>query len=109
MSAGIIGAILTVVGTPACDSGAWVNGTTPNSAVGWSAVLDLFKYGGAGSNTQYAQGSPVLGTLHGGINPSQFLTLTESAAINIVVTGSSYTTGAAGDLLLQFLQVNAMN
>jgi len=96
-------------GTPVVDSGVWVNGTTPNSAVGWNAVLDLFKYGAAGSNTQYSQGSPILGALHGGVNPAQMLTLAENAPISIVVTGSSYTTGAAADMILQLLEINAMN
>ena len=92
-------------GTPICDSGAWVNATTANSGAGWCANVTFQKYGTPGSNTQFAQGSPILGTLHGGVQPAQFLTLTESAPINIIVTGSSYTTGAAGDVLLQLFQV----
>lgn len=96
-------------GTPIVDSGTWVNGTTANSAAGWQAICQLFKYGAAGSNTQLAQGSPILGILHGGIQAAQALTLTESGIINIVVTGASYTTGAANDVLLQMFEVNAMN
>jgi hypothetical protein len=72
-------------------------------------MANLFKYGVAGSNTQYAQGMPILGTLHGGILAPAFLTMTESAAISIVITGSSYTTGAANDVKLNFFEVNAMN
>lgn len=96
-------------GTPVVDSGTWLNATTPNNAAGWSIFANIFKYGAAGSNTQYGQGSPIEGTLHGGIQAAQQLTLTESGIINIVVTGSSYTTGAANDVLAQFFEVNAMN
>jgi hypothetical protein len=96
-------------GTPLCDSGTWVNGTTPNNAAGWQAGATIMKYGAAGSNTQIGQGAAILGTLHGGMQAAQALTLTESAVINIVVTGSSYTTGAANDVKLQMLQVGASN
>ena len=63
------------------------------------------KYGATASNTQIGQGSPILGTLHGGIQAAQALTITESAIINIVITGSSYTTGAAADVALQILAI----
>jgi hypothetical protein len=106
---GVISGGTVTAGTTICDSGAWVNGTTANSGVGWSAMANLFKYGAAASNTQYAQGTPILGTLHGGILAPAFLTMTESATISIVVTGSSYTTGAANDVKLNFFEVNAMN
>ena len=106
---GVISGGHVTAGTPVVDSGAWVNGTTANNATGWEALVQFFKYGAAGSNTQFVQGSPVLGTLHGGIQAGQFLTANESAIINIVVTGSSYTSSAANDVLLQLLEVNAMN
>ncbi|MBV9968661.1 MAG: hypothetical protein JO228_01655 [Xanthobacteraceae bacterium] len=106
---GVISGGSVSAGTTICDSGTWVNGTTQNNAAGWSAQANLFKYGAAGSNTQYAQGTPILGALHGGILTPMFLTLIESAAITIVVTGSSYTTGAAGDVKVNFFEVNAMN
>jgi hypothetical protein len=106
---GVISGGTVSAGTTICDSGTWVNGTTANNAAGWSAGANLFKYGAAGSNTQYAQGTPILGTLHGGVLAPAFLTLTENAAISIVVTGSSYTTGAANDVKLDFFEVNAMN
>jgi hypothetical protein len=85
------------------------SGTQTGNAVGWSILANFFKYGSAGSNTQYVQGSPITGTTHGGINAPAFTALTESAAINIVVTGASQTTGAANDVVLNFLEVNAMN
>jgi hypothetical protein len=106
---GVISGGTVTSGTTICDSGAWVNGTTANNAAGWSAMANLFKYGAAGSNTQYAQGVPILGTLHGGILAPAFLTMAENAAISLVVTGSSYTTGAANDVKLDFFEVNAMN
>lgn len=84
-------------------------GVTTINAKGWGLYGNLFKYGVAGANTQYFQGNTILDTTHGGLLTPTFLTLTESAAINIVVTGSSSTTGAASDVLLNFLEINAMN
>lgn len=106
---GVISGGTVSAGTPVCDSGAWANGTTANSAAGWAALAWFFKYGAAGSNTQFVQGQAITGTLNTGIQAPQFLTLTESAAINIVVTGSSYTTGAASDVKLDFLEVTGFN
>ena len=96
-------------GTVIADTGAWVNATTPNNNVGWQLISNVFKYGGAGSNTQYAQGTAVLGSISGGIALPVFLTATEAGAIVIALTGSSYTTGAANDVIANFVEVNAMN
>lgn len=79
------------------------------NAKGWSLGGNLFKYGAAGSNNQYFQGSTILDTTHGGILAPTFLTQSEAAVMNIVVTGTSGTTGAAGDVLLNMLELNAMN
>lgn len=79
------------------------------NAVGWAILAQLFKYGVAGSNTQYAQVQPIYGTTHGGVTTPTFTTLAENAAINVVLTGSSSTTGAANDVLLNFSEANAMN
>src|ERR1700761_6699254 len=98
-----------VGGTVIADTGAWVNGTTPNSAAGWQLQANVFKYGINGSNTQIAQGTVITGTLHGGIAAPVALTAPENATIIIAVTGSSYTTGAAGDVNLSLFEVNAMN
>jgi hypothetical protein len=107
----ISGGTVSGVGTGVllADTGAWVNGTTPNNAAGWQILVNLFKYGAAGSNTQYSQAQVITGTLHGGITPPLFPTQTEGSAWNFVVTGSSYTTGAANDVMLNFLEANAMN
>ena len=102
-----------ISGGTVTGAGSWVlavdSGTQTGNAVGWSVLANFFKYGAAGSNTQYVQGSPITGASHGGISAPAFTTLTESAAINIVVTGASQTTGAANDVVLNFLEVNAMN
>jgi hypothetical protein len=84
-------------------------GTTTINAKGWQLFGQLFKYGAAGSNTQFFQGNTVLDTTHGGILAPTFLTQTESAIMNLVITGASQTTGAANDVLLQLLEFNAMN
>jgi len=96
-------------GTVVADSGGWVNGTTPNNSVGWQLAANIFKYGAAGSNTQYAQGSAILGGVHGGISLPTFPTAIESGAIVIALTGSSYTTGAADDVIATWFEVTAMN
>lgn len=84
-------------------------GTVTLNAKGWSLQGNLFKYGAAAANTQYFQGNTVLDTTHGGILAPSFLTQTESAIMNLVITGASQTTGAASDVLLNFLEFNAMN
>lgn len=83
--------------------------TQTGNAVGWGFMTQLFKYGAAGSNTQYAQTQPIFGTAHGGITVPAFTTIPENAPINVVVTGASLTTGAAADVVLNFSEVNAMN
>jgi hypothetical protein len=84
-------------------------GVQTGSNVGWSLSGNLFKFGVKGSNTQYFQGCPIFGTTHGGITSTSFPTLVESAAMNIVVTGASSTTGAAADVVLNYVEINAMN
>jgi hypothetical protein len=91
------------------DTGAWTNGTVPNNNVGWQLMANVIKYGAAGSNTQYAQGTAILGGIHGGIGSPVFSTALESGAIVIALTGSSYTTGAANDVVATWFEVNAMN
>jgi hypothetical protein len=86
-------------GSVVADTGAWVNGTTPNNNVGWQLTANIFKYGAAGSNTQYAQGWAILGAVHGGISSPVFPTAIESGAIVIALIGSSYTTGPADDVI----------
>lgn len=107
----ISGGTVTAAGSGAliADSGTWVNATTPNNAAGWQSMVQLFKYGAAGSNTQYSQAQNILGTLHGGIAAPVMLTQSEAASMSIIVTGASYTTGAANDLKANFFEVNAMN
>jgi len=106
---GVISGGHVTAGTPLVDSGAWVNGTTPNNAAGWVIEAALIKYGAAGSNTQIGQGWAATGTLNGGVQAGQALTLAENAIINLVITGSSYTTGAVSDVLLQYLFVTGAN
>jgi len=104
-TAAVVGSAVTG-GVAIADTGAW---TTGNSGVGWQLATNIFKFGPAGSNTQYAQGTSVLGGTHGGITAPVFPTAVESAPIIIALTGSSYTTGAAGDVVANWLECNAMN
>ena len=85
------------------------SGVQTGNNVGWSLIGNWFKYGANGSNTQYFQGTPIFGTTHGGITLPSFTTLPENAQINLVLTGSSPTTGAANDVVSNFFEVNAMN
>jgi hypothetical protein len=96
-------------GSVIADTGPWVSGTIPNGNVGWQLTANILKYGTAESNTQYAQGTAILGGIHGGIGFPVFSTAVESGAIVIALTGSSYTTGAPNDVVATWFEVNAMN
>lgn len=96
-------------GSVIADTGAWVSGTIPNYNVGWRLMANVFKYGAPNSNTQYAQGIAILGGIQGGIGLPVFPTAVEAGAIVIALTGSSYTTGAANDVVATWFEVNAMN
>jgi hypothetical protein len=104
ISAGVV-----TSGSVIADTGAWVSGTIPNHNVGWQLTANVFKYGAARSKTQYAQGTAILGGIHGGIGLPVFPTAVEAGAIVIALTGSSYTTGAANDVIASWFDVNAMN
>ena len=88
-------------GTLIADSGV----VTTNNG-GWTASVQVSKYGAAGSNTQIATNAQVVaGTSHLGTAVPVALTAAENGAINITVTGSSSTTGAANDVLGQLLDI----
>ena len=87
----------------------WVNSTTPNSNADWQLMAHIFKFGATGSNTQYSQATAVRGGVHGGIGLPVFPTALESSAIVIALTGSSYTTGVANDVIATWFEVNAIN
>jgi hypothetical protein len=106
---GTIAAGVVTGGSVIADTGPWVNGTIPNNNVGWQLTANVFKYGATGSNTQYAQGTVILGGIHGGIGLPVFPTAVESGAIVFALTGSSYPTGAANDVVATWFEVNAMN
>ncbi|MDB5310681.1 MAG: hypothetical protein JWO38_4883 [Gemmataceae bacterium] len=104
---GIISGGTVTAGTPICDSGTW---TATNNNVAFQGGAQLTKYGAPGSNTQMTgMVFAILGATHGGAQPGQPLTLPENAPISIVITGSSYTTGAAGDVKLQSATVTGSN
>ena len=107
-NATISGASVTA-GTVIADTGPWLNGMIPNNNVGWQLLANVLKYGGAGANTQYAQGSAVLGGVHRGIDAPVFMTAVESAAIVIALTGSSFTSGVANDIIATWFEIDAMN
>jgi hypothetical protein len=104
-----ISAGAVIGGSIIADTGAWVNTLTPNNNVGWELTSNVFKLGDAGSDTQYAQGSALLGGIHGGIGLPVFPTAIETGAIVIALTGSSYAAAAANDLVAHWFEVSAMN
>ena len=108
INATIVTGVVTA-GTVIADSGAWVNGTTPNNAVGWKLKATVEKYGAAGSNTQISIGEATIGATGLGAGVPTALTLTESGTIVLALTGSSYTTGAASDVLANLFEVIARN
>jgi hypothetical protein len=104
ISAGVV-----VDGSVIADSGPWVNTLMPNNNVGWQLTSNVFKLGSPGSNTQYAQGSAILGAIPAGVSLPVFPTAIEAGAIVIALTGSSYSSGAANDLVANWFEVSAMN
>jgi hypothetical protein len=96
-------------GSVIADTGPWVSGTIANNNVGWQLMANVFKYSATGTNTQYAQGTVILGGIHGGVGLPVFPTAVESGAIVIALTGSSYTTSTANDVVATWFEVNAMN
>jgi hypothetical protein len=105
----VISAGVVIDGSVIADSGAWINTTAPNNNVGWQLMSNVFKFGEAGSDTQYGQGTAILGGVHCGIGSPLICAATEANAIVIAVTGSSYTDGVANDLVATWFEVNAMN
>lgn len=86
------------------------SGTQTTNAGGFYLSIEWFKYGAANSNTQVSSfGQIVFGTTHGGAVAPAATTIPENAAINIVITGASQTTGAAADVVLNTTLVQAMN
>jgi hypothetical protein len=96
-------------GSVIADTGPWVSGTIPNNNVGWQLTANVCKYGAAGTNTQYAQGTSILGGICGGIGLPVFPRAVESGALVIALTGSSYTAGVANDVVATWFEVNALN
>jgi hypothetical protein len=105
----IWGATAAVVGN-AVTGGTTIadTGTVATNASGWAIAANVFKYGGAGSNTQIglhqqAQVGAAVSTL---LAPA-LLTATENAAILIAVTGNATT--AVTDILLNLFEIEATN
>ena len=96
-------------GSVIADTGAWVDTIIPNNNVGWQLTFNVFKLGDSGSNTQYGQGSAILGRIHAGVSLPVFPAGIEAGAIVIALTGSSYSSGAANDLVANWFEVCAMN
>ncbi len=98
----IVGSAVTG-GVAVADSGV----VTTNGG-GWALMANIFKYGAPNSNTQLgvhtqAQMGAVVSALLAPVN----LTATENAAIIIAVTGNATT--VTSDIVLNWVDINAMN
>ena len=101
-SAAVVGSVVTG-GTSICTTGA----VTTNGG-GWQLQGSIFKYGAAGSNTQLglhdqAQAGAAVSSM---LAPT-LLTAVESGTILMAVTANCAT--ATGDIVFNYLEVNAMN
>ncbi|NKI68958.1 hypothetical protein GN109_05960 [Collimonas pratensis] len=73
---------------------------------GWAASVQVQKYGVSGSNTQISTCAQIAaGASHLGTSAPVALTSAENAVINITITGSSPTTGAANDVAGQLFDI----
>jgi hypothetical protein len=88
-------------GTLIADSGV----VTTNGG-GWSASVQVTKYGAQLSNTQLSSNAAIVaGATHTGTLAPTALTASESGVINITITGASSTTGAANDVVGQLFDI----
>jgi hypothetical protein len=88
-------------GTLIADSGV----ATTNGG-GWTATVQIQKYGANGSNTQIGTNAQVVaGATHLGTAAPTLLTAAENGVINITITGASPTTGAANDVVGQLFDI----
>lgn len=83
-----------------------VTGVVTGNAVGWLLSAQVVK---TGANAQLAFGSSQVGATPNALAVPAALAITDTAGIIIKVTGASGTTGAAGDVLGQFFEINWMN
>lgn len=93
--------------TVVADTGALVGAAA--NGFGWQLTALITKVGAGGTNTQKAQGQQMSGTTHGGCTIPANPTEVESGGIVIKVTGSSYTSGVANDVLGEYMSTNFMN
>lgn len=105
-----IGAATAVVGSAVGSGGTVIatTGTVTTSNAGWEISANVFKYGAAGSNTQLAIHSQAqVGNAVSALTIPALLTMTENAAINIAIICTAAT--GAGDVVFNWLEINAMN
>ncbi|MGZ5078629.1 MAG: hypothetical protein ACXWHZ_03680 [Usitatibacter sp.] len=106
----IVNPSTAVVGSTVGTGGVTVGdtGTITTSSSGWSVQANVFKYGANGSNTQLGLHSQAqMGAAVGALLAPSLITAVESGAILIAVTGNATT--AVGDIIFNFLEINAMN
>lgn len=85
------------------------SGVQTGNNVGWNIGLLYYKYGIAGSNTQNYNVQPIFGNTHGGVTKTLQAAMAENAIMNFVVTGSSPTSSAANDVVLDLVAANGLN
>lgn len=103
------GCTAAVVGSPVSGGTAIADtGASTSANVGWQLEAQVTKTGATGLNTQVSQGTPIVGTTHGGVSVPAALTAVEGAPIIIAVTGSS-AASAANDVLMNVLDIAFAN
>jgi hypothetical protein len=103
-STAVVGSTVGSGGTTIADTGAY----STAAAATWSVAAAVYKYGAAGSNTQLGiHVSSQINTSVTNLTAPSSLTLTESGAILIALTGNAATT--ATDIALNFFEIMAQN
>jgi hypothetical protein len=83
-------------------------GVVTTNGGGWALMANVFKYGAANSNTQLGVHTQAqVGNAVAALLAPQNLTAVENAPILIAITGNANT--AASDIVLNWVDINAMN
>ena len=100
----VVGSTVGSGGTTIADSGSY----NTTGACAWQLTAAVYKYGVAGSNTQFGihYSAQIAAVTRALVVPTA-ITAVESGAILIAVTGAAGTT--ASDILFNFLEITAMN
>ena len=90
------------------SGGTTIASATASVAGGWNIGASMYKYGGAGSNTQLCVHTAAqIGTTLTALQAPTLTTFPENAPITVVITGNASTT--TGDVVFNWASIFAMN